>query len=187
MHSRCDAADSLMDWIDYYGVVRKKIFIERALELIGGKFIETCRFLVRTFPPPIHRGQPLLKRTGEVQHFTGGDDQDLGVEVQAEVPQQGAGPPGDSQRKYTSLLIEANGRHLVMMQTGKVYHKSIFAVWLQPVGDGSGKWRPEGIAPNPIRKQQVLCYFDFVDDPLPTGIESQVFPGPPPIGVGPSA
>uniref|UniRef100_A0A0G4IBQ9 Uncharacterized protein n=1 Tax=Chromera velia CCMP2878 TaxID=1169474 RepID=A0A0G4IBQ9_9ALVE len=60
----------------------------------------------------------------------GGDDQDLGVEVQAEVPQQGAGPPRDSQRKYIGLLMEANGRHLVMMQTGKAYHKSIPAAWL---------------------------------------------------------
>uniref|UniRef100_A0A0G4HQ05 Uncharacterized protein n=1 Tax=Chromera velia CCMP2878 TaxID=1169474 RepID=A0A0G4HQ05_9ALVE len=100
---------------------------------------------------------------------------------------QGAGPPGDSQRKYTGLLVEANGRRLVMMQTGKAYHKSIPAAWLQPVGDGSGKWRAKGIAPNPIRKQQVLRYFNFVDDRLPAEIESQVSPGPPPIGVGLSA
>uniref|UniRef100_A0A0G4HQA2 Uncharacterized protein n=1 Tax=Chromera velia CCMP2878 TaxID=1169474 RepID=A0A0G4HQA2_9ALVE len=49
MHGRCDAADSLMDWIDYYGVVPKKILTDRAPELIGGKFIETCK----SFSPPI--------------------------------------------------------------------------------------------------------------------------------------
>uniref|UniRef100_A0A0G4IBF7 Integrase catalytic domain-containing protein n=1 Tax=Chromera velia CCMP2878 TaxID=1169474 RepID=A0A0G4IBF7_9ALVE len=49
MCGRRDAADSLMDWINYYGVVPKKIFTDRAPELIGGKFIETCR----SFSPPI--------------------------------------------------------------------------------------------------------------------------------------
>uniref|UniRef100_A0A0G4G5L5 Uncharacterized protein n=1 Tax=Chromera velia CCMP2878 TaxID=1169474 RepID=A0A0G4G5L5_9ALVE len=207
----------------------KKILTDRAPELIGGKFIETCRSFsppilperaptgikgilgfaerpIRTHqnqvsgqnhpaahpqgggaPPQIsaiQEGAAAAQEDGGGAAGIGGDDQDLEVEVQAEVPQQGAGPPGDSQRKYTGLLVEANGRRLVMMQTGKAYHKSIPTVWLQPVGDGSGKWRAEGIAPNPIRKQQVLRYFDFVDDRLPAKIESQVSPGPPPIGVG---
>uniref|UniRef100_A0A0G4H0R3 Reverse transcriptase Ty1/copia-type domain-containing protein n=1 Tax=Chromera velia CCMP2878 TaxID=1169474 RepID=A0A0G4H0R3_9ALVE len=84
-------------------------------------------------------------------------------------------------------LVEANGRHLVMMQTGKSHRKSIPAAWLQPEGDGSGKWRPEGIAPRPISKQQVLKYFDFVDGRLPPQIEAQITGGLPPIGVAPLA
>uniref|UniRef100_A0A0G4HDD8 Uncharacterized protein n=1 Tax=Chromera velia CCMP2878 TaxID=1169474 RepID=A0A0G4HDD8_9ALVE len=97
----------------------------------------------------------------------GGGGEDHGVIMQ---PQNGS--QHESQHKYTSLLVEANGRRLVMMQTGKSHRKSIPAVWLQPEGDGSGKWRPEGIAPRPISKQQVLKYFDFVDGCLPPQIKA---------------
>uniref|UniRef100_A0A0G4IBI8 Uncharacterized protein n=1 Tax=Chromera velia CCMP2878 TaxID=1169474 RepID=A0A0G4IBI8_9ALVE len=70
------------------------------------------------------------------------------------------------------------------MQTGKAHRgKSIPAAWLQPVGGGSGKWRPEGIAPRPISKQQVLRYFDFIDGHLPPVIETQVSHDAPPISV----
>uniref|UniRef100_A0A0G4F6Z9 Uncharacterized protein n=1 Tax=Chromera velia CCMP2878 TaxID=1169474 RepID=A0A0G4F6Z9_9ALVE len=72
-----------------------------------------------------------------------------------------------------------------MMQTGKAYRKSIPAAWLQPVGDGSGKWRPEGIAPQPISKQQVLRYFNFIEalGRLLPAIETQVSHDALPIGI----
>uniref|UniRef100_A0A0G4GNN2 Uncharacterized protein n=1 Tax=Chromera velia CCMP2878 TaxID=1169474 RepID=A0A0G4GNN2_9ALVE len=125
-----------------------------------------------------------------------------GAEVGAEDGAEGAGGGGEdhrvivqpqngsqhkSQHKYTGLLIEANGHRLMIMQTGKSHRKSIPAAWLQPEGDGSGKWRPEGIAPRPISKQQVLKYFDFVDGRLPPQIEAQITGGLPPIGVAPLA
>uniref|UniRef100_A0A0G4FU04 Uncharacterized protein n=1 Tax=Chromera velia CCMP2878 TaxID=1169474 RepID=A0A0G4FU04_9ALVE len=79
--------------------------------------------------------------------------------------------------------MEANGRRHAMIQTGKAHRKSIPAAWLQPVEDGSGKWRPEGIALRPISKQQVLRYFDFIDGRLPPTIETQVSHYTLPIGI----
>uniref|UniRef100_A0A0G4GTX2 Uncharacterized protein n=1 Tax=Chromera velia CCMP2878 TaxID=1169474 RepID=A0A0G4GTX2_9ALVE len=57
----------------------------------------------------------------------------------------------------------------------------------RPEGDKSKKWRPEGVAPRSISKQQVLKYFDFVDGRLPPQIEAQITGGLPPIGVAPFA
>uniref|UniRef100_A0A0K6S6D7 Integrase catalytic domain-containing protein n=1 Tax=Chromera velia CCMP2878 TaxID=1169474 RepID=A0A0K6S6D7_9ALVE len=60
MRSRRDATDSLMDWIDYYGIVPKKILTDRAPKLIGGKFIETCRSF--SLPILLERAPTGIKR-----------------------------------------------------------------------------------------------------------------------------
>uniref|UniRef100_A0A0G4HUP8 Integrase catalytic domain-containing protein n=1 Tax=Chromera velia CCMP2878 TaxID=1169474 RepID=A0A0G4HUP8_9ALVE len=147
-------------------------------------------------------GNPNQVAVGAVGGGGGGGGAGVGAEVGAEDGAEGAGsggegygvivqpqngPQHESQHKYTGLLVEANGRRLVMMQMGKSHRKSIPAAWLQPEGDGSRKWRPEGIAPRPISKQQVLKYFDFVDGRLPPQIEAQTTGGLPPIGVAPLA
>uniref|UniRef100_A0A0G4FRX2 Integrase catalytic domain-containing protein n=1 Tax=Chromera velia CCMP2878 TaxID=1169474 RepID=A0A0G4FRX2_9ALVE len=49
MHGRREAADSLLEFIEYYGVVPKKILTDGAPELRGRKFVSLCN----SFAPPI--------------------------------------------------------------------------------------------------------------------------------------
>uniref|UniRef100_A0A0G4GNL9 Uncharacterized protein n=1 Tax=Chromera velia CCMP2878 TaxID=1169474 RepID=A0A0G4GNL9_9ALVE len=48
MRGRRDVADSLMEWIEFYRVVPKKILTDGAPELRGGPFMQLCR----SFSPP---------------------------------------------------------------------------------------------------------------------------------------